>query len=100
MWLRHFKHKRKRPRFRKFQERYYAFLAADVVALCSWHHEEISHLNYLVIARRMRQAGMKPAREWSWRQADELIQELRTHCDQWLKRVTPGSPPQHLRIAQ
>lgn len=96
MWLRHFAHKRRRPRFKRFRLRYYEFRQEDVVEICNWHHEE-AHVIYLSHINAMISEINKPLREWSWIQADELMRRLRSVCASWLTIETPGITPRRLR---
>lgn len=92
MWVRHFAHKRRRPTYRRYALRYAEFHPQDVVAICSWHHEEI-HLLYLSIINKHRDRNLVPLRDWTWEQAHALIDELVDFCDRWLKKDTPGVHP-------
>lgn len=97
MWLRHFRKKRATVTFRRFRERYLMYVSEDCSEVCKWHHEEV-HRRYLRIIRSAISAkDYKPLEQWSWREAEELMQRLRAYCDQWLKRETPGVKPRRIR---
>lgn len=97
MWLRHFRHKRKTLRYKRFRERYYAYHPDDVVNICTWHHEEISRINYALISARVRDNFHTPCSAWTWEHAFQLIAELRTLCAEWLTKETPGIEPRPKR---
>ena len=89
MWLRHFAHKHRTSRFKIFSERYESFHPDDCVEICDEHHEEI-HSIYIGIIRVWAQNNGKSFWQYSWKEAEELMAELRKVCDKWLTTKTPG----------
>lgn len=90
MWLRHFVRHRRTKRYRDFMARYKEFHPDDICYICPDHHEEI-HVAYMnTIFRRIKAKGYKPLTDWTWEEAEVLMDELRTQCRAWLQCKTPG----------
>lgn len=92
MWLRHFGHKRRTARFKTFVERYESFLPSDCVEICNEHHEEIHSIYIGIIQVWMRNKKSKPLWSYTWKEAEEMMAELRKVCEKWLTAKTPGLP--------
>jgi hypothetical protein len=92
MWLTAFAGKKRQKQYKALERRYKKFRPKDVVEVCAAHHEEIHDLINLAIAAEVRRRGMVPTRLWSWEEAYSLMSRLRTLCDEWLQKETPGSP--------
>lgn len=90
MWLRHFAHKAKTKTFRDYEARYFRFEAKDVVELCNDHHEEIHQIYIGIINIWCQNKRDKPLWKYSWKEAEELMSELRKVCKKWLKSTSPG----------
>ena len=86
MWLRHFLRKRRQKTFRQFKKRYYEFRNEDCVDICEQHHTEIHTLYFARISRVVRLRGHVPCSRWTWEQANALMAELRTLCNEWLAK--------------
>lgn len=78
--------------YRNFVKYYYEFRKEDVEHICLHHHAEI-HLVYDKIIRRDLRRTRKALRNYSWNQADNLMEQLEKAFDDWFVKVTPGADP-------
>jgi hypothetical protein len=89
LWLGPWAHRASEPRWQEFVARYHEFREADIVRLCAPHHAEI-HARYdRVISDDVARVGL-PLYLYSWAQAERLMDKLRSACEAWLLRETPG----------
>lgn len=95
MWLKHFGWRKGQVRFDKFKKRYYSFRVQDTIRICDWHHEEI-HDIYFSIITEVKTLVAKRFCDYSWKEANALMERLRKVCRQWLKEETPGKEPKRL----
>lgn len=93
MWLGIWASRRKgEKKFEEFVERYNSFHPEDWVRVCDMHHAEI-HLIYDTIIRRDRLITFRRLAEYSWKQAEKLMDKLEAACFDWLEIETPGEDP-------
>lgn len=76
-------------RFRKFVNAYHEFRMEDTTPLCPHHHAEIHQLyDEIIGADRIRL--MRHLSEYSWTQANNLMDKLERRFKGWVKLDTPG----------
>jgi hypothetical protein len=92
MWLLFWQHRIDQPRFVDFARRYYEYRDEDVVRVCSSHHREI-HEIYRVIGDEHQRRRGKPFQDYTWTEAEDLMQKFRKRCKRWLKTQSPGAEP-------
>ena len=90
MIIRAFYSKRKQKRYKALVKRYKEFRPYDTVEICENHHEEIHELYGAVIMREIKKRGFRSVRDWTWKEAEAVMEVLRAYCDAWAKRTTPG----------
>ncbi len=78
--------------YRNFVKRYYEFRPSDVESVCLHHHAEI-HLIYDKIIRQDLRRTRKALRNYSWNQANTLMDKLEAAFKEWFMKVTPGADP-------
>lgn len=78
--------------YRKFVERYYEFRKEDTAEVCLHHHAEI-HLIYDKIIRQDLKRTRKALRNYSWNQANKLMDRLEEAFKEWFVKETPGADP-------
>lgn len=81
--------------YRAFVKRYYEFRKEDVSYICLHHHAEI-HLMYDKIIRKDLRSTHKALRNYSWNQANHLMDKLEAAFNDWIEKVTPGEDPEIL----
>lgn len=86
-----FQSRHQQPRYRRFVERYFQYHEDDVVLVCSKHHREIHFIYDEIIQSFKHSHELEALAECSWKQAEELMSDLVSRCNQWLRRETPGS---------
>lgn len=93
LFIRAFRDRANTKKYKRLVKRYNAFVEADVVRLCAWHHCEIHNEYGEVIRRFVRQARRLHLMLLSWKEAEQLMLELTQYCLEWEKRETPGCNP-------
>lgn len=93
MWVRYFQHRKDEAVYQDFVTRYHQFIQCCLVQVCGDHHEEIHELYWKEIYRWI--DTHKPYHgdwfeEWTYDEANRLMDHLRGVCDDWIKRPTPG----------
>lgn len=78
--------------YREFVTRYYEFRKEDTAEICLHHHAEI-HLVYDKIIRRDLRSTHKALRNYSWNQANHLMDKLEAAFEEWILKETPGEDP-------
>lgn len=90
--------RRKERRWQEFVARYYQFLPQDVVRICDSHHAEIHAIYDQIIAEDLARTGQR-LEQYTWAQAERLMNKLKAACKEWLKKKTPGiSSTRYARI--
>lgn len=78
--------------YKAFVARYEEFHPDDIVSLCPDHHAEV-HWDYrTLISEAIFQAG-RSLHSFTWPQAEALMSDLATYCDEWLQTETFGMDP-------
>lgn len=78
-------------KYRDLLRRYREFRAEDCVDVCGDHHEEIHYIIWNADAEWMGVNGCIQAfHDFSWKQAEALIEHRRTITDGWLTIKTSG----------
>lgn len=78
--------------YRNFVKRYYEFRPEDTQHVCLHHHAEI-HLIYDKLIRADLRRTRKALRNYSWNQANMLMDTLAAAFEEWFKKETPGADP-------
>jgi hypothetical protein len=90
MWLGIWSGRRKgEDRWERFVARYKAFLPEDWVRVCIRHHAEI-HVIYDGIIEADKTKVGRPLSDYTWTQAEALMDKLEAACLRWLKMQSPG----------
>lgn len=96
MWLGVWRRRRAGERkYEEFVRRYWDFLKEDIEYLCDRHHAEI-HEIYDEIIRRDRNSVGRPLSQYSWVQAETLMDKLESAFFEWIGEETPGIGPKTL----
>jgi len=90
MWIRAFASKRRSKKYKAFLRRYMQYRKTDVIEICERHHEEAHWLYGAVITREIRKRHFKLLKNYTWQEAEEMMQVLRKFCKVWLEKETPG----------
>lgn len=69
------------------------FLEEDIVRLCPRHHAEIHWIYSAWIRDFVFQSGKMFVVQWTTKDAQSLMDRLRSGCLEWLKIETPGIDP-------
>lgn len=77
------------PRWQHFVTRYYCFRSEDVVTLGANHHAEI-HILYDIIIDQHRTILRKHLSEYTWAEAEHLMDCFERAFNVWLSTPTPG----------
>lgn len=93
MWLRHFKARSRSKRYRDFRVRYESFLDTDICWICPPHHEEVHQIYFNLMFASIKAKGYKKLSQWSWEEAEALMEANRKACREWLAKETPGVKP-------
>lgn len=90
MWLGIWAGRRRgEPRFVQLQERYAEFRAEDVALLHDDHHAEIHSIYDQIINADKKRLGIS-LYDYTWRQAEALMDKLEAAFNEWVGRETPG----------
>ena len=91
IWLGIWKSRRNgEVKFNAHIKRYHSFDPKDWSRLCDSHHAEI-HLIYDIIIRIDQGKIQRNLSQYSWAQAEKLMNKLEAVCVAWLEKETPGS---------
>lgn len=100
MFLSSFVRTRKRQaEYKAFVKRYYEFRKEDVADVCSWHHAEVHILYDRIIQQDIKRVG-KPLRNYSWAQANALMDKLEACFEEWAKIESSGINPRELNSSK
>lgn len=87
--------RRGEQKFVDFCYRYHAFNPEDWTRLCANHHAEIHMVYDQIIRRDVKKVG-RPLSQYSWAQAEKLMDKLEAVCVEWLQKETPGVTSERL----
>ena len=90
MWLGVWAGRRRgEPRWIEFVKRYWSFHRDDVRYLCANHHAEIHSIYDDIIAEDRAKVG-KPLYDYSWKQAEALMDKLEAAFNVWIRLESRG----------
>jgi hypothetical protein len=93
MWLGVWAGRRRgEEKWTRFVYEYYQFLEERITRICPRHHAEIHRVYDEIIASEIAKIG-RPLADFSWKQAEKLMDKLEEACHEWLKKETKGLSP-------
>ena len=91
--------KTKDDRYQRLLQIYNEFRKQDTVIVCPWHHCEI-HLLYDQEIHDDQRMRRKRLRDYTWPQANSLMNKLRQLCLDWETETSPGVDPTECEAAK
>lgn len=85
----HPNHKDGGDRYDAFKRSYEEFRSEDTEYLCASHHAEVHYLYDKIIASH-KVRTMKRLSDYSWEQAENLMDQFEKAFEKWKERKTPG----------
>jgi hypothetical protein len=84
--------RRGEEKWQQFLDRYHNFLSEDVVELCAHHHAAIHQIYDRIIQADVAKVE-RPLSQYTWRQAERLMDRLKGVCLEWLCSESSGIDP-------
>lgn len=92
LFIRFFAHKQGQKKYEQFRRRYEEFREEDISAICPDHHAE-AHWEYRHIIQRHYIKVGRPLSQYTWKEAEELMERFATFYSAWIATPTLGMDP-------